>query len=375
MDQQTLYLLIDKYFDGTASQEERMLLEEYADQLASTGMVSLSREEKERLKEETRKNIMMELGLSRQKVVPFYRRSFFRIAAAAVIVLMLGGGAYYSFFRSHPNQSIAGAPSSKQTDIAPGHDGAILTLADGRKIVLDSVANGRITEVAVKNGSKLSYENTEATNVEYNTMTTPKGRQFSLVLPDGTQVWLNAGSSITYPTAFTGDQRKVAITGEAYFEVAHDRSKPFHVDVNGMDVQVLGTHFNINSYADEGSVKTTLLEGSVKVTSNTSQITIAPGQQAKLVNGELSVERKVDVEAVMAWKNGYFSFKGADIKTVMRQLSRWYDIDIEFSGAVPNQQFNGDIGRNLSLKEVLDGLAFTSQHFKIEQGRKLIILP
>jgi transmembrane sensor len=166
-------------------------------------------------------------------------------------------------------------------------------------------------------------------DVLFNTLTTPRGGQFRLALPDGSEVWLNAASSIKYPTAFTGKDRKVEITGEAYFEIAHDASKPFKVRVNGMEVNVLGTHFNINAYHDEAFVNTTLLQGKVSLTKAGAVALLRPGQQARVDNTRsISVLNNVDVDQVVAWKNGYFSFEKADLQTVMRQIARWYDVDI-----------------------------------------------
>ena len=211
-------------------------------------------------------------------------RKLFRYAAAAIVIITLGAGAWLWFNNHKENQSLAGNSQSLQRDAAPGKEGAILTLSDGRKMVLDSMGNGVVTTqgkttVSLKNGQLVYNAAGPEAAVFYNTLTTPRGRQYQLVLPDGTAVWLNAASSITYPTAFAGAQRNVTITGEAYFEVAKDKSKPFHVKTNGIEVEVLGTHFNINAYGDAGSIKTTLLEGSVKVKNNQGAVMIQPGQQ------------------------------------------------------------------------------------------------
>lgn len=298
-----------------------------------------------------------------------------KIAVAASVLFIISIGSYLLFFNKSSNQTET-AQHPVATDLLPGKEGAILTLADGTVIILDSIVNGKVSDDAEKNGNLLSYENAANTTVEYNTMTTPKGRQYSLLLADGSKVWLNAASSITFPTTFTGNERKVEITGEAYFEVAHNAGKPFIVSVNGMNVEVLGTHFNVNAYTDEATIKTTLLEGSVKVTKNGKEQILAPGQQANLdSNAEFTLIKDADTEEAMAWRNGNFYFKNVDITTVMRQLSRWYDMEVYYQGKVPDLKFNGEIGRTLTLKEVLEGLAFTNVRFRIEEGRKLIILP
>ncbi|MCR6722586.1 MAG: DUF4974 domain-containing protein [Chitinophagaceae bacterium] len=219
--------------------------------------------------------------------------------------------------------------------------------------------------------------NDEAIAVGYNSMATPKGRQFKMVLPDGTKVWLNAASSIRYPILFTGDERNVEITGEAYFEVAHNKSKPFHVKTSdGTDVEVLGTHFNINSYDNEESINTTLLEGSVRVTSKAGNIVLQPGQQAQSnANGIISLKRTVNIDQVMAWKNGIFDFQDATLEEVMRQLERWYDIDVTYEKNIPKLEFYGKMGKDLSLETVLNGLEKSNVHFRMEAGRKLVVLP
>jgi ferric-dicitrate binding protein FerR (iron transport regulator) len=206
-------------------------------------------------------------------------------------------------------------------------------------------------------------------------MSTPRGGQYALKLPDGTQVWLNSASSITYPTAFTGNERTVSITGEAYFEVMNDKSKPFHVMVNDMDVLVLGTHFNINSYQEERAVRTTLLEGSVKISQGASTgVILTPGQQAKVEQQQIKVINGADLEQVMAWKNGLFNFNKLSLEEIIRQLSRWYDVDVVYQGTIAPKKFGGEIERDLNLLEVLDVLKEAGVHFSIE-GKRLIVMP
>ncbi|MEO6820345.1 MAG: FecR domain-containing protein, partial [Ginsengibacter sp.] len=211
---------------------------------------------------------------------------------------------------------------------------------------------------------------------QYNTISTPRGGQYQLTLADGSQVWLNAESSITFPTSFTGNQREVKITGEAYFEIAHDANIPFHVNVNGMDVKVLGTHFNVNAYKDEAEIKTTLLEGSVQVTYNEQAKIISIGQQLILNNksGKMIVEKNINVDEIMAWKNGKFYFNEASIQSIMKQLCRWYNVDVEYNGEV-NKLFEGTISRQVSVEDIFKILSATGGvHFAIE-GRKIIVSP
>ena len=294
----------------------------------------------------------------------------------------------YLWLESKPSKQVAGVrPAALKNDVAPGKAGAILTLADGTTVVLDSLGNGL---VATQNGAKvllhngqLAYNTNGAAPAEmtYNTMATPKGRQFQLVLPDGTKVWLNAASSLRYPTAFAGSERTVEITGEAYFEVAKLVSSstgqrvPFRVKVNNQTtIEVLGTHFNINSYDDEKTVNTTLLEGSVRIVSGAEKAILKPGQQAQAGASQIKIVPDANVEKVMAWKNGVFDFQDASLEEVMRELQRWYNIDVVYEKGIPQLEFIGKMGRDLTLANVLSGLEMSKVHFRIE-GRKLVVLP
>jgi transmembrane sensor len=303
---------------------------------------------------------------------------------AAVLLVFAGIGLFFVLQRNNSrNAHQQVAQENNVNDVAPGKNGAILTLMDGSQVVLDSLGNGWLTtqsgtKVQLVNG-QLVYEAGAAPPVAvgYNTMSTPKGRQFQLVLPDGSKVWLNAASSIRYPIVFNGGERKVAITGEAYFEVAHDASKPFRVMVNNeTEVEVLGTHFNINAYHNEESINTTLLEGAVRIRNNQQRIVLSPGQQAQVSNQQdIKVVDDVDVEKVMAWKNGVFNFDDASLQEVMRQLERWYDIEVVYEKGVPPLEFYGKMGKDLPLSAVLSGLEKSNVHFRLEEGRKLIVLP
>ena len=275
-------------------------------------------------------------------------------------------------------------------DIEAGENKAILTLGDGSKIILDDAKNGVLAnqggnsvlkaaegEVIYSFLSEVndSLVQDELAPVVYNTIETPKGGKFQIKLPDGSKVWLNAASSLRFPTAFSGSKRQVELKGEAYFEVSPDKSKIFEVNTRNQVVQVLGTHFNINAYLDEPSVNTTLLEGSVRVSdlrTNISQL-LRPGEQSKLSERIEIINMKNTNEAV-AWKEGYFQFDQADIKTVMRQIERWYDVSIVYEGNLPNYRFGGEIERNLSLLQVLKILEKTKVHFRLE-GREVIVMP
>jgi ferric-dicitrate binding protein FerR (iron transport regulator) len=317
--------------------------------------------------------------------------------AAASIILLLSIGAY--FWTRSAKENTFTRPLANSSHIAPGKNGAVLTLDDGSKVVLDSLGNGIVadqagTQVVLQDG-KLAYKPlalaAEGRELTYNTMTTPKGRQFQLTLPDGTAVWLNAGSSIRYPTLFTGKERQVAITGEAYFEVAHHANRPFKVSVNGKAaVEVLGTHFNINAYDNEAAINTTLLEGSVKVSVADSGLLstdfrlLKPGQQAQITNSKKTMSSKVpptikvidhaDIDKIMAWKNGLFNFEGASLAEVMRQVERWYDIEIAYEKNIPDITFEGKMTKDVPLKDLLVMLERSDIHFRID-NRKLIVLP
>jgi ferric-dicitrate binding protein FerR (iron transport regulator) len=269
----------------------------------------------------------------------------------------------------------------------PGNEGAVLTLADGRKIVLDTLTNGFIS---AQNGSavildegKLSYKSTgnAGESVSYNTMSTPRGRQFQLMLPDGTRVWLNAESSIHYPTSFTGDERRVIVTGEAYFEVAREAKQPFFVQIGtDAEVKVLGTHFNVNTYQDDGAIRTTLLEGAVSVSllkqPTNATVRLQPGQQAWFsdISPEAIKTAETDTEKVMAWRNGFFNFDGASIRVIMKQLERWYDISVVYDKDAPNTEFFGEMSRNVNLAELIATLEQMGVRLKMEPGRKLRVL-
>jgi transmembrane sensor len=309
-----------------------------------------------------------------------------RWAAAAAILLIAGSFTYLMIDRQPktiPKQVFVN-PQHTEKDALPGFDGAVLTTASGNEIILDNTTNGIVSKEgnteAIKQTNQLVYNESSKALPEvetYNTLRTQKGRKFQLILADGTKVWLDAASSLTYPIAFAGMQRKVKATGQVYFEVAKDPAKPFIVEAAGTSVQVLGTHFNVNAYDDETTMKTTLLEGIIKITRNNNSSMLKPGQQA-VINvsepGPIKVNNAVDLDAVMAWKNGLFQFTNADLTTVLRQLSRWYDMDIVYEGKIPKREFEGKIGRDLNLSQVLKLLEKVQVRFRIE-GNKLIAQP
>ena len=315
-------------------------------------------------------------------------RKMKKYTIAASFVLIAGSIIYYaaSVFNK---KDIAKTPTTIKTntnDVQPGTEKAVLILADGSKVILDNTTNGTIAQqgntVVLKEDGLLAY-NTDKTKSQseiiYNTLKTERGGEYrSLVLSDGTKIWLNSVSSIHYPTAFIGKERIVDITGEVYFEVAKNRTMPFKVNVNGMQVEVLGTHFNINSYGDEEGIKTTLMEGAVKIVAARKVSFLKPGQQAILRSaqddkGEIKIVSDVDVNETVAWKNGLFIFDGSDIKTIMRQASRWYDIDVVFQDQIPGHFVVTGVPRTLPISKLLKALEMMGGvHFEIE-GKKILV--
>ena len=314
------------------------------------------------------------------RVVPVRRRKPWLAAAAAVLLLLAAGGFW---FNRENKQPVAQQPAQVPlvADVPPGGNKAVLTLGDGTVITLDSSGNGVLAQqgnmkIIKQANGQLAYEQAGQGQAEilFNTMRTPRGGEYRLTLPDGSRVWLNAASSVTYPTSFTGESRDVSITGEAYFEVARQAGKPFRVKAGDMTVEVLGTHFNINAYTGEKAVKTTLLEGAVKIAAAGKEALLKPGQQAGLHgNGSLNVKDNVDLDEVVAWKNGLFQFNDADMPAVMRQLENWYDVKVIYEGEVPERSFGGAMQRTLPLTKVLKILEENDVKFRLE-GRNLIVM-
>ncbi|MBS0028236.1 FecR family protein [Chitinophaga sp. 22321] len=296
--------------------------------------------------------------------------------AAAMLAGLVAVGAYF-IVEGNKDQPVKVA--AQLQDVAPGLNKATLILSDGSKVTLDSAGNQVIRQGAVavqQRGGSLWYEVKEQGSVDaYNILATPRGGQFRVVLSDGTKVWLNAGSSIRYPVTFTSRERVVEVTGETYFEVAHDATAPFIVKTARQAIKVLGTRFNVNAYVDEPMASTTLLDGAVRITSGSANRFLNPGEQltTQYASGEVAV-RSVNVDNVVAWTDGKFRFDNSDIKAVMRQLARWYDVDVVYSGAVPSREFVGEIERDLHLSQVLNILEKNNIHFDI-QGKKIIVLP
>lgn len=326
--------------------------------------------------------IKRELNPEKGKVLTFSKKKWLRLAVAAVLVAGIFTIYRYINSKTAPDQTIA-KTNIVSDQIGPGGNKAILTLDNGSVVNLetaskDTVINQGNTTIIKQAEGLLLYKllNEKPADISYNRIVTPRGGQFQLVLSDGTMVWLNAASSIHFPVVFTGNERKVEITGEAYFEVAKNAAMPFKVKIaEKAVVVVLGTHFNVNAYADEPTISTTLLEGSVRVTSlvQENSRTIVPGEQAELDAGNQIMVKKIpDAEEVVSWKNGTFNFHDSNLEMVLRELARWYDVDIVFEAAPPQKQFNGEIQRSLNLNQVIKLLEKNGVSCRIE-GRRLIV--
>ncbi|WP_436484312.1 FecR domain-containing protein [Chitinophaga sp. ARDCPP14] len=385
--------LIGKYLDNSLNADEKMALTEWINASDDNRHLFAELSDQQQLvanlqrfyaydADRISRKISEQIpGFDQPIMRPVHRVHFIRRWGWAAAAALLLAGSTYLLVMNKKDQSPTIA--SRVADITPGSQGAILTLADGRQVVLDSLTSG---VVAQQNGSsivlsdgKLKYDPSgeAVSDIQYNKMTTPKGRQFQLTLPDGTKVWLNAASSIRYPTAFAGKERKVEIYGEACFEVAKDANKPFRVNVNNKaSIEVLGTLFNVNAYENEKTINTTLLDGSVKVINEPASVILKPGQQAQISNtpgGKIAIVNKPDIEKIMAWKSGLFNFEGANLEEVMRQLERWYNIDVVYENGIPDIQFMGEMSRQISLTDLLEILRRTEVDFRVE-GRKLIVL-
>jgi len=313
---------------------------------------------------------------------PVIKKSFYWWRYAAIIVLVLGTGLFYMLTQKKQQTSKVVA---KNIDIkAPDKNRATITLADGRVVYLDDIISGNI---ATQNGAGVYKEaygdlmykpennSSQSMFIAYNTLSNPKGSTvINLQLSDGTKVWLNAASSLKYPVNFTTNERKVELTGEGYFEVAKDKNKKFLVIAGNTETVVLGTHFNISAYENETQIKTTLIEGSVKINSLGRSVQIRPGQQAITSDKTMMINRGVNISEVLAWKNGLFQFNNTDIKTVMNAISLWYDVEVQYPKGIPKDKYWGSIRRDQNLSDVLKVLKESGARFTIE-GKSVVVYP
>jgi transmembrane sensor len=303
------------------------------------------------------------------------------LSQAAAVLLVLGTALFYNPKSKTSSRQMVKIRKDEAV-ILPGSNKAVLTLSDGSHIDLDDSKAGLLckqgnVKVGKTGSGKLVYQtaglNSKA--IVYNTITTPRGGQYQVVLSDGTKVWINAASALKFPATFSGKERLVDLSGEAYFEVSKNKSMPFKVRVNNMAVEVLGTHFNVNAYPDENEVKTTLLEGSVKLSSGNVVSMLKPGQQGVFADKNSFNVSEVNVEEAVAWKNGYFIFDDENIQHIMRKISRWYDVEVDYNGKIDEGDFGGTVSRFKSVSGVLKSLELTGTvHFKV-QGRRITVMP
>nr|WP_067058260.1 FecR family protein [Mucilaginibacter sp. L294] len=387
MTQPEFLQLIDKYLAGNASVEEEQLLLNFFDSFQEEiewdeNLFGLKQKLEDKMLARLQAAVKKNTGTAN---VFSMAKALKKIAAATIGLVIITGALVYHLKKVPRGPATAQQKGTVKFDAEPGQNKAILTLADGSKLELNSAKIGVLAKAGhmsvkkTKDGqliylvapSKIADANAP---IAFNTINTPVGGQYQVILPDGTKVWLNAASSLKYPTQFKGSQRMVELTGEAYFEVTKNAAMPFYVKANNMQVKVLGTHFNIMAYDNEPAIKTTLLEGSVQLSSGTSNNRLKPGQQGVLNrNGQITVS-DVNAEHAIAWKNGYFEFNRSGIHEIMNQLARWYDIEIAYQGNMPDDEFVGKIERSAKLSQVLNILKLSKIHFVLD-NKKLTVTP
>lgn len=383
MEKQHFLNLVDKHLNGKSTPAEQALLEEYYKRLDEMSTLQLAEEEEHASKELIMQRIKTIIGPEVHQLKPTVRPFYKTWYAAAAVLLILGFGSYFVLFNKNEMPANQGTVAQKE-QIRPGSNKAVLTLGNGQQITLTDADNGVLanqgkTQIVKKANGELSYQAPShvagaGDAVSYNTITTPKGGQYLVVLADGSRVLLNAASSLTYPTVFKGRQRNIELKGEGYFEVAKNKAMPFVVKANDVEVRVLGTHFNISAYADDQQIATTLIEGSVSLNKGKATTLLKPGQQG-ITRPDFNgiVVQNANVEQVMGWVNGNFVFRDLNIKEVMKMVGRWYDVDVEYRGNVQSKKFGGITSRQGDIKELLDYMKKTGGvNYKIE-GRRVIL--
>lgn len=382
-----------KHLDGTISATERQQLETWKNESTENekiwSRVTNETELGEALKEMHAYDeeagwdmLKQRLGANDKEATNRFTRWFPRFAAAAMISGLLIGSYYYlsSPAKDEKDKGQKLAVIHDDHDKLPGKDGALLILPNGEELSLDTVQDGAVidatTRISKKNGHLIWENNTPKKNeaAQWNTIITPRGRQFNITLSDGSKVWLNSASSIRFPAAFAGNKRTVQITGEVYFEVAHMPAKPFRVQTGKVEVEVLGTTFNINAFEDEQAVRTTLINGKVLVKTAAHATPLKPGQQASFysADSQLKIHNDPDLQTIMAWRSGMFEFNDLELGDIMRQISRWYDVDIVFEEEPGHEKYGGAISKQLPLKNVLRMLEVHGVSFTLEQNRLLV---
>lgn len=378
--------LLTRYQQGLCTADEKELLERWLDS-DTRAKAFTSDTERKKILSNLRNAVFERVGLKgrdkRERVLMPHDgsrglRTMYRIAASLLLIALVGYGSYKFMYQNETSS----AEVLTTSDIKPGSDKAVLKLADGTEVELNGVGTSipqqGIAQIVSQNG-QLSYQAKGTTSeLIYNTVSTPRGGQYQLTLADGSKVWLNAASSLKFPASFTGSERVVELQGEAYFEIAKNKTMPFRVRMaSGDEVRVLGTHFNVMAYPDEKEIKTTLLEGSVKILTSKGMepdVILAPNQQAIISSGgNLSVLKDYNVNEAVAWKTGNFIFNDTRLEVIMRQVERWYDVDVIYDDSLRNMQFGGMVSRKENVTELLNLLELTGEvHFEI-QGRNIVV--
>lgn len=362
-----------KWLNGTITPEEEKEYAQWYNEDDGAAIIIPSKAGANELEHKTR--LLQHIAGKTYNRKALVRRILLRSSAAAVLLLLIGAVVYkYVVPAKEPSHAIA-----KNIDVLPGKDRAILTLSSGQQVELSGqqkIADGDV-DINNNNGELVYNAANKRTNtIRYNTMTTPNGGKYKINLPDGTQVWLNAASSISYPTVFSGDARKVRVTGEVYFDVAKKENTPFIVDVDGqLEVNVLGTAFNVNAYRNEENVLATLINGKVKVVKGNESVVLVPGDQSGIRNGKLQVVNSVDIEKIVAWKENKFVFEGDKLSSILRQLERWYDVEVVYEGKFSDELFSGVISRNKNVSEVFKMLQQAGNLKYRIAGRKIFVQP
>lgn len=391
MTQERLKYLFDRYTSRTCTPEEKQ-------ELAMLGLVPGNQRQIERLLEEfwqktplgetmpedkgalILKNILNPTVAPREKPTSNVIKLYWKRMAIAVSIVLVVGMGYYSLFSKNRTGANNAKKETAAHDVkAPATNRAVITLTNGKTIYLDSAVNGILasqgnTKLKKLGDGQIAYTGS-SNEMLYNTLFNPRGSKVvDMTLSDGSHIWLNAGSAVTYPAAFIGKERRVTVAGEVYISVAKNPAHPFIASVNGMDVQALGTEFNIEAYSDDEKVSTTLIEGAVSVSNNKGAVLLKPGEQIQLSGGNLTASREVNTDEVKGWKEGFFHFESTDLKTILRQFARWYDIEIVYEGTGTDRKFFGIVKRSNTLEKVLEMLQDNNIKFRIE-GKKLFVKP
>ncbi|MDB5117626.1 MAG: FecR family protein [Mucilaginibacter sp.] len=376
--------LYSKYLAGECTPHELELLDEYQDEL---DLMDFDWHGEPIDQQEIHDRIWLRVSESRKASVKSKLKKFRQLQVAAAILLIAAPFALWIIKSQHKKDENKALSKNNHSKVTPGGNKAFLTMANGSIITLTDARNGQLaTQAGIqisksKNGmlvyhfGKADEKQTNSSADVINTITTPRGGQYQVILSDGTKVWLNSATSLRFPVAFTGNSRNVELNGEAYFEVTKNAEKPFTVQANGTTTQVLGTHFNVNAYNDNAEVTTTLLEGSVRLQKGRTNAMLVPGEQGTILNNGISIAIKTaDIEEVMAWKKGYFIFHDENIINIMKQVSRWYDVDVEYENGVKDKEFGGTVSRYKDITELLNNMELTQAiHYKLE-GRRLYIM-